>query len=977
MNDSTTCPHCGTPLGIGVAEGLCPKCVLAAGFESQAATQSLDHSAAPTGPAPTVAGLAPHFPQLEILEPLGHGGMGWVFKARQKNLDRLVALKVLAPGIAGDPAFAERFQREARALARLNHPNIVGIHDFGQAGPYFYLVMEFVDGANLRQLERSRRLSPEEAFAIVPKICEALQFAHEEGIVHRDIKPENILLDSRGRLKIADFGIAKLVGQREVITLTGPQHALGTPHYMAPEQFESPGQVDHRADIYALGVVFYEMLTGELPIGRFELPSKRLQVDVRVDDVVLKSLERRPELRYQTVAAVKSDVDTLRQSSPRAATGALTNQGANQLGIGVRVSGGEGVEGGGTATASPEASPASPGTGVDKNDGRMPRAAEAAATPDAVAPLRKAWRDWWAERDRWVAISVQTALVLGHLACLLAFFGTSIKNHWETGASRQFSYTVGAIEPWYRFEIHSQGFHSGIDFLSGSMLFLIAGFALYFVCWRIEKARKPSAGWWSSPAPLALFWGLWAVAAIGMGMKLGHDALAEQRVGGGLLAPELQSAMEIRGTEERDLSLRGVALRAVAAGDLPTVTRAVGEIRDNSLRDQTAHDCALEFAKRPGGADQALDVAKRIASTELRDQTLAAIAAMPKAGEPVARVTSGTELVEAAARGDASEIGRLLDAGISVNQRDETGRTPLMAAVLNGHRSLAVTLLILGADLAASDGDGETALMHAVERGDRHFVSQVAKLWEISYEKDAVKRRETLLALPGLERGLLRDRPFDLVQFDVWHQACDQTNPEGETPCLIAARLGDWELFQSLARTTEALRARDHQGRNAAILFAQSGNTGPFNALFDSQQIGKAGPENGFVGALLAFDIDQLAVVDMAGRTAAQVARNGGHTDTAVLLKAHLDALISNESRALEKLEAAGLTDEEVTRELSTRLESPDAALDAASRKSRALVALRQRHYTRRAQAWQALGETTKAEADFTAAREAAVTPKD
>ncbi|MFN0126856.1 MAG: protein kinase domain-containing protein [Verrucomicrobiales bacterium] len=957
MNNSTTCPRCGTPLGIGVAEGLCPKCVLAAGFESQAATQPDGQTAIPAGPAPSEADLTPHFPQLEILEPLGHGGMGWVFKARQKNLDRWVALKVLAPGIAGDPAFAERFQREARALARLNHPNIVGIHDFGQAGPYFYLVMEFVDGANLRQLERSRRLSPEEAFAIIPKICEALQFAHEEGIVHRDIKPENILLDSRGRLKIADFGIAKMVGQQEAITLTGPRHALGTPHYMAPEQFESPGQVDHRVDIYALGVVFYEMLTGELPIGRFELPSKMLQVDVRVDDVVLKSLERHPERRYQTVAAVKSDVDTLSQSAPVEATGALADHVAHQLESGAGVIGSAGAKGGGAAAASPGA----------------------AATPDAEGPLRKAWRDWWAERDRWVAISVQTALALGHLACLLAFFGTSIKNHWEKGASRQFSYTVGAVEPWYRFEIHPQGIHSGINFLSGSLFFLIAGFVLYFICWRIEKARKPNAGWWSSPAPLALFWGVWALAAIGMGMKLGNEALAEQRVGGGLLAPELQSAMEIGGTKERDVALRAVALRAVAAGDLPTVTRSVQEIRGDSLRDATAHECALEFAQRPGGADHALDVAKRIAASELRDRTLAAIAATPKAREPVPRATADTELIEAAARGDASEVGRLLDAGGgSVNQRDGSGRTPLIAAVANGHRSLAVTLLILGADLAASGGDGSTALMHAVEKGDRLFVSQLDKLWEISYEQDAAKRRETLLALPGLERGLLQGRPFDLVQFAVWHQACDQTNAQGETPCLIAARLGNWELFQVPARKTEALRARDRQGRNAAILFAESGNTAPFSALVESHQFGKTGSENGFVGPMLAFDVEQLAVADRAGRTAWQAARDAGHTDSARLLKSHLDTLISNESKALDRLKSTGLTDEEVmTRELSTRLEQPDAGLDPASRKRQLLVELKKLHYQRRAHAWQALGETAKAEADLTAARNAAITPRD
>ncbi|MBL9175735.1 MAG: serine/threonine protein kinase [Verrucomicrobiales bacterium] len=237
--------------------------------------------------------------------------MGWVYQARQPNLDRKVALKILPPETGGDPTFAERFRREARALARLSHPNIVALHEFGQAGPYFFLIMEYVDGTNLRERLRSRRLTPEEAFAIVPEICAALQFAHDAGVVHRDVKPENILLDHRGRVKLADFGIAKMAPGWGDVTLTGPRDAMGTPHYMAPEQLESPDTVDHRADIYALGVVFYEMLTGTLPLGRFEPPSRGLHMDVRMDEVVLRSLERDPERRYQTATAIKSDVERI------------------------------------------------------------------------------------------------------------------------------------------------------------------------------------------------------------------------------------------------------------------------------------------------------------------------------------------------------------------------------------------------------------------------------------------------------------------------------------------------------------------------------------------------------------------------------------------------------------------------------------------------------------------------------------------
>jgi serine/threonine protein kinase len=274
------------------------------------------HSPGPAFVPPRPEDLAPFFPQLEILELLGQGGMGVVYKARQVRLDRLVALKILPPELGRDPAFAERFAREARALARLTHPRIVGVHDFGEAGGLFYLVMEFVDGVNLRGLLRRGRSRPEEALRVVPQICEALQYAHEEGVVHRDIKPENILLDRRGNVKIADFGLAKLLGMMTPDSvLTGSRQVIGTLRYMAPEQMESPLKVDHRADIYSLGVVFYEMLTGELPLGRFDPPSKKVEVDIRLDEVVLRALEKEPERRYQQASEVKIEVEALSDPS--------------------------------------------------------------------------------------------------------------------------------------------------------------------------------------------------------------------------------------------------------------------------------------------------------------------------------------------------------------------------------------------------------------------------------------------------------------------------------------------------------------------------------------------------------------------------------------------------------------------------------------------------------------------------------------
>jgi serine/threonine protein kinase len=268
--------------------------------------------------------IAPHFPQLEILECLGRGGMGVVYKARQKSLNRLVALKLLAPERVRDAKFAGRFAREAQALAALNHPNIVTIHDFGQAGGFYYLLMEFVDGVNLRQLMRARKFTPEEALAIVPPLCDALQFAHDRGIVHRDIKPENLLLDKTGKVKVADFGIARMLGTGNGNGNSGEfvspenvtQCAVGTPGYSAPEQKTDPQRVDSRADIYSLGVVFYEMLTGELPGKQLQPPSKKVQIDVRLDEIVLRALEEKPELRFQQVSEVKTRVETILATPP-------------------------------------------------------------------------------------------------------------------------------------------------------------------------------------------------------------------------------------------------------------------------------------------------------------------------------------------------------------------------------------------------------------------------------------------------------------------------------------------------------------------------------------------------------------------------------------------------------------------------------------------------------------------------------------
>ena len=326
-----TCQQCGTPIPEDSAHGLCPRCVFAKALAPTADGGFISYV------PPSLEAVRAAFPYLEVTALIGSGGMGAVFKARQPQLDRFVALKLLPAELAGQPGFSERFQREAQALARLSHPHIVTVHDFGRAGDFFFLLMEFIDGVNLRQLLQSKRLTPKEALSIVPPICEALQCAHDHGIVHRDIKPENLLIDKAGIVKIADFGIAKIVDGSDELRqfpdvkasesadgkCPAPSMHFGTPDYAAPEQ--ASGSADHRADIYSLGVVLYEMLTGERPTAKLEAPSKRVQVDIRIDEIVLRALEKSPELRFATAAEFRTSVENVQSSTSQTAAGSSSS----------------------------------------------------------------------------------------------------------------------------------------------------------------------------------------------------------------------------------------------------------------------------------------------------------------------------------------------------------------------------------------------------------------------------------------------------------------------------------------------------------------------------------------------------------------------------------------------------------------------------------------------------------------------------
>jgi predicted Ser/Thr protein kinase len=263
---------------------------------------------------PIEAEAAALFPGYTGVRFIGRGGMGAVYAARQVSLDRHVALKLLPAELSRNPAATERFRREARSLAKLSHPNIVGIHDFGETvdGSFFF-VMEYVEGADLHKLIRDGELTLPRALGIVRQVCDALEYAHAQGFVHRDIKPANILVDAADRVKISDFGLARIIGDHPGTshepspTLTGS--IVGTPEYSAPEQRAGDQPVDHRADIYSLGVMFYEMLTGSVPRGAFEPPSRKAGVDEQMDRVVLRAMQPEPDKRYQCASEVKSDVE--------------------------------------------------------------------------------------------------------------------------------------------------------------------------------------------------------------------------------------------------------------------------------------------------------------------------------------------------------------------------------------------------------------------------------------------------------------------------------------------------------------------------------------------------------------------------------------------------------------------------------------------------------------------------------------------
>ncbi len=265
---------------------------------------------------PSVAEAARLFPNYQITEMIGRGGMGVVYKGKQTSLDRIVAIKLLPLEVSIDRDFGDRFVREARTMAKMNHPNIVSVFDFGHTTEgHLYFVMEFVEGTTLHHLIKAVGLKPTQSLELIIGVCDALQYAHSEGVIHRDIKPANILVDTRGRVKVTDFGLARMdttkTPEQWGQTMTGM--VLGTPDYMSPEQKKGI-RVDHRADIYSLGVMLYEMLCGEIPAGIFDPPSERVAVDERIDQVVIRAMQQEPDRRFASSGEMKTAVENIRNT---------------------------------------------------------------------------------------------------------------------------------------------------------------------------------------------------------------------------------------------------------------------------------------------------------------------------------------------------------------------------------------------------------------------------------------------------------------------------------------------------------------------------------------------------------------------------------------------------------------------------------------------------------------------------------------
>ena len=329
-------------------------------------------STPPQFKAPTTEELQQLLPAYDVLSFIAKGGMGAVYKAHQKSLERNVAIKILPREFGEDHDFRRRFEDEAKAMAKLNHPNLISVYDFGEVDHMLYIVMEFVDGKSFHESFHGRAIAEKEVAHLVAGICEGLAHAHEAGILHRDIKPANILLDSKNRPKIGDFGLARLTEETE-----GEGIIYGTPDYIAPEVIKNPGAVDTRSDVFSTGVILYELLTGKLPEKRYIPASQIEDVDPRFDKIVRRATHPSPMLRFADGEAMASDLKTLQEALDNQVTGIVT---APPAGMATPI----------TGTTPPPAHAAGPQNQPPISEASPPEAAPAAA-PEVQVNIGTNW----------------------------------------------------------------------------------------------------------------------------------------------------------------------------------------------------------------------------------------------------------------------------------------------------------------------------------------------------------------------------------------------------------------------------------------------------------------------------------------------------------------------------------------------------------------------------------------------------------
>ncbi|HSG99253.1 MAG TPA: serine/threonine-protein kinase, partial [candidate division Zixibacteria bacterium] len=264
--------------------------------------------AAPASPTLTQSKITPTLGDYRLISKIGQGGIAEIYKAIQTSLDREVAVKILSSKLSSDPDIVRRFDRESLTIARLNHPNIVHVIDRGFSQGRYYFVMEYVEGASFKEILTTADIPLRTRLEIIVMTLKGLDYAHKNGVVHRDIKPANILIDKHGNAKVADFGIAH-IAETPDNEATRSDIVMGTMAYMSPEQKVSSANVDETTDIYAVGVMLYESLVGQKPLGKFKLPSELdPELPTGYDAIIEKALAPIKKDRYQTAVAMKDDL---------------------------------------------------------------------------------------------------------------------------------------------------------------------------------------------------------------------------------------------------------------------------------------------------------------------------------------------------------------------------------------------------------------------------------------------------------------------------------------------------------------------------------------------------------------------------------------------------------------------------------------------------------------------------------------------